>query len=46
METYEAIHKFYKFETTYSPEAFHDALEALEHATHQRTRMPSRFGRI
>ena len=32
METYEAIHKFYKFETTYSPEAFHDALEALEHA--------------
>jgi TolB-like protein len=32
METYEAIHKFYKFETTYSPEAFHDALKALEHA--------------
>ena len=32
METYEAIHKFYKFETTYSPAAFHDALEALEHA--------------
>ena len=32
METYEAIHKFYKFETTYSPETFHDALEALEHA--------------
>ncbi len=32
METYEAIHKFYKFETTYTPEAFHDALEALEHA--------------
>ena len=33
METYEAIHKFYKFETTYSPEAFHDALKALEHAS-------------
>jgi adenylate cyclase len=33
METYEAIHKFYKFETTYSPATFHDALEALEHAT-------------
>jgi adenylate cyclase len=32
METYEAIHKFYKFETTYSSESFHDALEALEHA--------------
>jgi tetratricopeptide (TPR) repeat protein len=35
METYEAIHKFYKFETTYSPEAFHDALKALEHAAHR-----------
>jgi len=32
METYEAIHKFYKFETTYSPETFYEALEALEHA--------------
>lgn len=32
LETYEAIHKFYKFETTYSPESFYDALEALEHA--------------
>jgi TolB-like protein len=35
METYEAIHKFYKFETTYSPEAFHDALKALENAAHR-----------
>ncbi len=32
METYEAIHKFYKFETTYSPAAFYDALKALEYA--------------
>ena len=27
MDTYEAIHKFYKFETTFSQEAFHDAIE-------------------
>jgi TolB-like protein len=31
METYEAIHKFYKFETTYTPDAFLDALKALEY---------------
>ena len=33
MKTYEAIHKFYKFETTYSSGTFHDALKALENAS-------------
>jgi len=32
METYEAIYKFYKFESTYSAETFLEALTALEHA--------------
>jgi adenylate cyclase len=40
METYEAIHKFYRFETTYSPEAFHDAFEALEHAVIKEPELP------
>lgn len=40
MSTYEAIHKFYKFETTYSPESFHEALEALENAAIKEPQCP------
>lgn len=35
IETYEAIHKFYKFETTYSAETFFEALIALKQAISQ-----------